>query len=112
MVTFFELGSEKNLGEGNKLVKLLDLVKWGQISKHLKGLHKNSIISEGGPTSYDELKMFKSVLLGQWHGLSDAALEEALRVRLDFMVFTGFGVEAGLGRLSPAIRSIDCHAPL
>nr|WP_255719343.1 transposase [Pelomonas sp. P8] len=30
------------------------------------------------------------MLLGQWHGLSDTQLEHALKVRLDFMVFTGF----------------------
>jgi IS5 family transposase len=34
--------------------------------------------------------MFKLMLLGQWHGLSDTQLEHALKVRLDFMVFTGF----------------------
>lgn len=36
------------------------------------------------------MKMFKVVLLGQWHNLSDNDLEQALRVRLDFMVFCGF----------------------
>ena len=39
--------------------------------------------------------MFKLVLLGQWHGLSDAQLEQALRMRLDFMVFTSFEPSAG-----------------
>jgi IS5 family transposase len=34
--------------------------------------------------------MFKTLLLGQWHNLSDSELEEALRVRLDFMLFCGF----------------------
>jgi len=34
--------------------------------------------------------MFKAILLGQWHNLSDPGLEESLRVRLDFMAFTGF----------------------
>ncbi len=34
--------------------------------------------------------MFKGILLGQWHNLSDPGLEESLRVRLDFMTFTGF----------------------
>ena len=44
----------------------------------------------GGPTGYNPLKMFKAILLGQWHNLSDPGLEESLRVRLDFMAFTGF----------------------
>jgi IS5 family transposase len=34
--------------------------------------------------------MLKAVLLKEWHSLSDKELEEALRVRIDFMVFTGF----------------------
>lgn len=39
---------------------------------------------------YAPLSMFKLMLLGQWHGLSDAQPEQALKVRIDFMVFTGF----------------------
>ena len=39
--------------------------------------------------------MFKLILLGQWHGLSDTHLKQALRVRIDFMVFTGFKLSAG-----------------
>jgi IS5 family transposase len=34
--------------------------------------------------------MFKSILLGQWHSLSEPSLEESPRVRLDFILFTGF----------------------
>jgi IS5 family transposase len=34
--------------------------------------------------------MFKLMLVGQLHGLSDTQLEHALKVRLDFMVFSGF----------------------
>ena len=37
--------------------------------------------------------MFKAILLSQWYNLSDIGLEEALRVRLDFILFTGFEVE-------------------
>lgn len=44
----------------------------------------------GGERPYDPIKMFKAILLGQWYSLSDPALEEALCVRLDFMIFTGF----------------------
>lgn len=33
--------------------------------------------------------MFKAILLGQCYSLSDNELEEALRARLDFMLFTG-----------------------
>lgn len=37
--------------------------------------------------------MFKALLLQSWHSLSDPELEEALRVRIDFMLFTGMGIE-------------------
>ena len=36
--------------------------------------------------------MTRVLLLGQWHSLSDCALEDALRVRLDFMLFCGSSV--------------------
>lgn len=37
--------------------------------------------------------MFKAILLGQWDSLSDAKLEEAQNVRLDFMRFCGFEID-------------------
>ena len=36
--------------------------------------------------------MFKAILLGQWHSLSDAALEQALYVRIDFLHFCGLSL--------------------
>ena len=38
--------------------------------------------------------MFKAMLPVQWHSLSDQGLVDSLRVRLDFMVFTGFGLDS------------------
>ncbi|RZI47724.1 transposase [Rickettsiales endosymbiont of Peranema trichophorum] len=43
-----------------------------------------------GPNGYDGLQLLKALILQSWYSLSDPKLEEALRVRLDFMVFTGF----------------------
>ena len=43
-----------------------------------------------GPIGYPFVKMIKAILLQQWYHLSDPELEEALRVRIDFMVFTEF----------------------
>ncbi|KEI34774.1 hypothetical protein FRA_48c14500 [Francisella sp. W12-1067] len=34
--------------------------------------------------------MFKLLLLGQWYSLSDRELSDSLRLRLDFLYFTGF----------------------
>ena len=55
-----------------------------------KGLYKKDIEDKGGERPYDPVKMFKAILLGQWYSLSDPSLEEALSLRLDFMMFTGF----------------------
>lgn len=45
--------------------------------KKLNKLYKKDIQDKGGERSYDPLKMFKAILLGQWYSLSDPALEEA-----------------------------------
>lgn len=90
MATFFELGLESQLGNKNQLVKINKMIKWERFRGYLKKIHKNEEHNMGGPIGYDALKMFKAILLGQWHNLSDPGLEESLRVRLDFMAFTGF----------------------
>ncbi|EOC68653.1 hypothetical protein NM3158_1935 [Neisseria meningitidis NM3158] len=36
------------------------------------------------------LSMFKAVLLGQWHSLSDPELEHSLITRIDFNLFCRF----------------------
>ena len=91
MSSFFDCGACAKLGEDNFLMKLNKIISWEELRKYLKYLHKNDICpSNGGKKPYDPLKMLKSLILGQWYNLSDSALEESLRVRLDFMVFTGF----------------------
>lgn len=76
--------------QGSLMVKLKGLINWGSIEGKLIGLYKREQSRGGGQEPYSPISMFKLILLGQWHGLSDAALESALKVRLDFMVFTGF----------------------
>ncbi len=90
MGSFFGMGAEQRLGEKNQLLKLKEMIKWEKIKPLLKRLHKNEENSQGGPIAYDAVSMFKALLLGQWHNLSDPQLEESLRIRLDFMMFTGF----------------------
>jgi IS5 family transposase len=59
---------------------------WAAISALLKkGLKRSGL----GPQGYNEITMFKCLLIGQWHNLSDPKLEESLRVRFDFMLFAG-----------------------
>lgn len=89
MDSFFLMGA-KPLVQDSPTMKLHELLDWAEIAHKLKGLYKREATHGGGPEPYAPLAMFKLMLLGQWHGLSDTQLEHALKVRLDFMVFTGF----------------------
>jgi len=88
MTTFFSFGTEKRIKKENVLLKLKHLINWDNIAMHLKGFYKKDIEDKGGTRPYDPTRMFKAILLGQWYDLSDPALEEALSLRIDFMMFT------------------------
>jgi len=89
MVSFFEIGTEERLKDC-KLLKLDKMINWRRVSNLLAKVHQRDLSCAPGGQMYDKLKMFKAILLGQWHSLSDHGLEEDLSVRLDFMRFTGF----------------------
>lgn len=74
------------LGDDDVLARVDALMDWGSFLPILKrGLGRSGI----GRSGYDPLVLFKCLLIGQWHGLSDPKLERALKVRLDFMLFCG-----------------------
>ena len=89
MASFFLLGALPMVKDAPTM-KLHEVLDWDDIARKLKGLYRREITHGGGPEPYVPLSMFKLMLLGQWHGLSDAQLEQALKVRIDFMVFTSF----------------------
>ena len=93
--SFFMLGALQQI-KNTPTFKLNELIDWEQFEPYLSTLHKRDLSHGGGQEPYSSLSIFKLVLLGQWHQLSDRRLEEALRVRLDFMVFTGFDVGADM----------------
>ncbi len=72
------------------LLKLDDLLDWQRIGNQLRAARRDSRRDKRGNQGYDPLKMFKAVLLGQWHNLSDPELEHALVIRADFLVFCDF----------------------
>lgn len=79
------------IGDDDVLRKIDTLINWWAFSPILKrGLKRTGI----GPQGYDPLILFKCLLIGQWHGLSDPKLERALKVRLDFMIFCGLDLHA------------------
>lgn len=76
----------ERIGADDVLSKVDALLEWQAFGPILKrGLGRSGV----GPQGYDPLVLFKCLLIGQWHGLSDPKLERALKVRLDFMLFCG-----------------------
>ncbi|MBK0329383.1 IS5 family transposase [Rhodobacteraceae bacterium F11138] len=85
MDLFFREAADR-IGDDDVLSKIDALLDWRAFSPILqRGLGRSGI----GPRGFDPLVLFKCLLIGQWHGLSDPKLERALKVRLDFMVFCG-----------------------
>jgi IS5 family transposase len=90
---------ERNLGQaslvdllvedtapGNKfLERVAALVDWPAVEDVLAPLRPQIM----GAPSYPVLMLFKAMLLQQWYGLSDPALEEMLGDRLSFRRFCG-----------------------
>ena len=75
------------------LTKVDALMNWRAFGPILqRGLKR----SGAGPQGYDPLVLFKCLLIGQWHGLSDPKLERALKVRLDFMLFCGLELHSNV----------------
>lgn len=91
MVTFFSLGAARRIGENNQLMKISKMINWGRIDYKVRSVNKNlGDGKSGGVVPYDALSMFKAILLQNWHSLSDKELEDALNVRIDFMLFCDF----------------------
>ena len=91
MLDLFLPEAADRIGDVDVLSKFDRLLDWRGFSLILKpGLGRSGI----GPQGYDPLVLFKCLLIGQWHGLSDPKLERALKVRLDFMLFCGLDLHA------------------
>ena len=72
--------------EKNSLVKLSRVIDRQKLGAKLGKLGRSGY----GPKGYNPTQLLKALVLQAWHNLSDEGLEEALRVRLDFMAITGF----------------------
>ncbi len=93
MASFASLAVKERLGDNSKLSKLSQIIDWSRFSKYLSKLRKSEFSpSSGGRKPYNNLAMFKLILLGQWNSMSDPELEYAIRIRLDFISFCGFDV--------------------
>lgn len=74
------------------MVKIESIVDWGDVSNTLDKKLGIREMKVPGQVAYAYLPMFKTLLIQQWHTLSDPKMEEALKTRIDFMWFTGFGL--------------------
>lgn len=85
----FADGLVADAGRANMgLLRVLELVDWTGVEALLGKLRRGPM----GAPGYPALAMFKALLLQQWYGLSDPALEEALVDRLSFRHFLGLSL--------------------
>ena len=81
----FSHESAPRIGDQNVLRKVDALMDRSAISVLLKnGLKRSGL----GPQGYKQITLFKCLLIGQWHNLSDSNLEQSLRVRFDLILFS------------------------
>ena len=88
-LSFLDMERESRVPANHFLRRLDEYIDWKPIERELEKLYG----SRFGRPSHPPLLMFKSLLLQQWYGLSDAGLEESLRDRLSFQGFVGLGLD-------------------
>ena len=84
-MSFLRTEAERRV-KASPLLRLEVLLDWKALGETLGDLGRSGY----GPSGYDPIQLLKGLVLQTWHSLSDPALEEALRLRMDFMLFTGF----------------------
>ena len=111
----FSYESARLIGDQNVLRKVDALMDWSAISVLLK----NGVKRSGrGPQGYKQITLFKCLLIGQWHNLSDRKLEQGLRVRFDSMLFSGHDLHGGVPdetthcRFRNALVNVDVYDAL
>lgn len=75
-------------GLNENLDRLSALIDWMAVERLLSPLSP----PERGAPGYAPIVLFKTVLLAQWHTLSDETMEQALEDRLSFRRFCGLGL--------------------
>jgi IS5 family transposase len=74
------------------LEKVAKFVDWVAIAAMLSEVRGGTM----GAPGYPALMMFKALLLQRWYGLSDPAMEEALKDRLSFRHFVGMALSEAI----------------
>ncbi len=93
MSTFFQQTAQAMIAkhiDRFPLLKLDQVIDWQPIEQYLNRQRTRYLRDHRGRPAYPLLPMFKAVLLGQWHSLSDPELEHSLITRIDFNLFCRF----------------------
>ncbi len=93
MSTFFQQPAKAMIAkhiDRFPLLKLDQVIDWQPIEQYLNRQKTRYLRDHRGRPAYPLLSMFKAVLLGQWHSLSDPELEHSLITRIDFNLFCRF----------------------
>ncbi len=73
----------------SRLSQISELIDWEPIRQILDEMYDNTS-EKGGRPNCDVILMFKILILQQWYGLSDLAVERQMADRISFMAFLGF----------------------
>jgi transposase, IS5 family len=84
-MSFVEAGLHRREGVNEELDRMAKLIDWAKIEACLAPLNP----ARRGAPGYPALLLFKAVLLAQWNGLSDEAMECMLADRWSFQRFCG-----------------------
>ena len=93
MSTFFQQTAQAMIAkhiDRFPLLKLDQVINWQPIKQYLNRQRTRYLRDHRGRPAYPLLSMFKAVLFGQWHSLSDPELEHSLITRIDFNLFCRF----------------------
>jgi len=93
MSTFFQQTAQAIIAkhiDRFPLLKLDQVIDWQPIEQYLNRQKTRYLRDPRGRPTYPLLSMFKAVLLGKWHSLSDPELEHSLITRIDFNLFCRF----------------------
>ena len=74
---------------GDPLSQVNSLLDWERFRSITEDLYDNKT-EKGGHPNIDSVLMIKILVLQQWYGLSDQAMERGMADRLSFMKFLGF----------------------
>jgi len=85
MSTFFQQTAQAMIAkhiDRFPLLKLDQVIDWQPIEQYLNRQRTRYLRDHRGRPAYPLLSMFKAVLLGQWHSLSDPELEHSLTLQM------------------------------